>query len=172
MKRKMNLAFAIPFSVMVGMLAGGGALAQDAPVKAKVEGEVVQVMEQTRAGELGNLDAVMVRTRKGEQVRLLLGEAGSCVGCVQVGDRVRVRLMKNGVTADGYQVRAMKVQRTGETTRFRNTAGELMRLQARDRTQDGTGQHDRVRDQDRTHRPSAAGTGGGSGGGTKGGGRR
>ena len=148
MRTKPN--YSIPIAVLVGLLAGAGAAAQDSP--ARVEGEVVRVMQQTRAGEPANLDAVMVRTRNGERMRLLLGQAGDCPGCVQVGDQVRARLMKGGSSADGHQVRTMKVQRTGERTRFRNASGELLRTRSRNGTGDGSGTNDRARSRDNRHR--------------------
>jgi hypothetical protein len=155
--------FAISFAVLVGMSAGAATLAQETP--AEIEGEVIQLTQQTRNGEPGGLDAVMVRTRQGERVRLLLGEAGSCEGCVRVGDQVRARLSKNGATGDAYQVRAMKVKRTGEKIRFRDASGQLLRDRFREQ----------ARDRDRIHQP-ATGNGGrggvGSRGGAKGSGRR
>ena len=52
---------------------GAPSMAADEPPE-QVQGEVVQVMQQT--GNAGELDTLMIRTSQGEQIHLALGEAG------------------------------------------------------------------------------------------------
>jgi len=141
-----------------------------------IDGEVVQVMQQTE--NAGELDALMVRTSQGEQIRLLLGQGGSSAGHVQVGDRVRAKLSAGENAGAGYRVQSMKVRRTGETLRYRNAAGEMVQAQSRARYRDGSGSGAQDRTRARIHEPGSGDCSGpcagGSGGrqGRGGGGRR
>jgi hypothetical protein len=100
-----------------------------------VQGTVIGSVEVAGGGHEAALDSVRVRTRDGETVRLMLGPAGSCAGCVHDGDRIRARVMAN--THNGTaQVRTMQVRRSGERLAFRNQAGEL--VLARNRACDGS----------------------------------
>jgi hypothetical protein len=110
-----RLAIAVALFLALG--AGSAVLAEDAPNPPKFKGEVIQVMQQTRtgAGNEGEFDSVMIRTRQGEQMRLVLGEAGSSQGQIRAGDQVRVRLSAGGPAEDGYRVQTMRVRRTGES---------------------------------------------------------
>ena len=147
-----------------------------------IKGEVVQVQKQVRTQNGGEYDQLTIRTRQGEQMRLRMNLPDDCEGCVQNGDRVRVRLM-GGDSAEGAQtVREMKVRRTGETYRLQgeaggaNGSGELRRVQSRSGGDAANGSGDRVRTRTRTGSDSTSGTAtrtraGGSGG-QRGGGRR
>jgi len=141
-----------------------------------IEGEVVQVTQSVRTANEGELDALTIRTRKGEEMQLLLGKAGTSAEQFQSGDRIRARLTGDGPTADGYRVRNMKVRRTGQSIAYRDADGAMLQsqTQTRSRNHDGTGSGDqaRTRSQSRIHEP---GTGGGcpnGGGGSRGGGSR
>lgn len=168
---KTKRMFAVPLALSIGAFGAAGTLAQDTPTR--VEGEVVRVMEQARVGEPDALDSIMIRTREGVRMRLLLGEPGSCQGCVQAGDQVRVRLMKrNASTEDGYLVRSMKVERSRQGVRFRNASGELVPIQTRDRIRSqeqihrtGRGQAGTRGDRSSGGRPAGGAARGGGGGG-------
>jgi hypothetical protein len=148
--------------------------ADDAP--AKIEGEVVQIMQQT--GNAGELDTLTIRTRQGQSIHLALGEAGSSEGRVQVGDRVSARLSQGEPTEQGYPVQSMKVRRTGETLQYRDESGQMLqtRTRARLHAQDGTGPATRTqsRTRARVHEPGTGNcpNGGGSRGYRGGGGGR
>lgn len=139
----------------------------------KIRGEVVGVQRGGPAQGGGEPDRITVRTRDGETRCLLLGEAGSCPGCVEVGDRVRARVMAGEPVGAPLRVRTMRVRRTGESLTFRNEAGELVRTRDRRQEQSGTDPADagRVRQQHRGQEPGARG-GSGRGRGGAGGGRR
>jgi len=158
---------AIGLAVLLAIIAVSSAIAGDAPTK--IKGEVIQVMQHAGTGNAGELDSVMIRTRQGEQKRLLLGQSGTCEGCVQVGDQIRAQLSAGGSTDGGYQVQTMKVRRTGESLQYRNDAGELLQTQTRSRNQsrDGSAAATQNRAQDRDREP---GTGGGHSGANHGGG--
>jgi hypothetical protein len=154
---------------------GAPSMAADDP-PGKVQGEVVQVMQQT--GNAGELDTLMIRTRQGEQIHLALGEAGSSEGRVQVGDQVSARLTNGEPTEQGYPVQSMKVRRTGETLQYRDASGQMLqtRTRARVHAQDGTGPATGTRTQTRArvHEPGTGNcpNGGGSRGNRGGGGGR
>jgi len=124
-------------AVLLMALGAPSIAAGDAPEK--IEGEVVQLMQQT--GNAGELDTLMIRTRHGEQMHLALGDAGSSEGRVQVGDRISARLSGGEPTEQGYRVQSMKVRRTGETLQYRDASGEMLQTRARSRehSQNGTG---------------------------------
>jgi len=174
---------AIATALVLAMGAGSAVLAEDAPSQRKIKGEVIQVMQQTRTGtgNAGEFDSVMIRTRQGEQMRLVLGEAGSNQGQIQAGDQVRVRLSAGGPTEDGYRVQTMNVRQTGQSFQYRDASGEMLQTQTRSRGQNGsgtaTGTQSQTRTRDRTHQPATGssgancrGGGGGGGGGNSGGG--
>lgn len=142
----------------------------------EVRGEVVEVMQSTRNG--GEFDALRIRTRQGEEMRLLLGGAGTAAG-LRAGDRVRARLAAGGPSDQGYPVRSMRVRRTGQTLQFRDASGNPVqdRLRDRDRSRDGSGSGSswQIRSRSRLHDPgagacprSAAGRAGGGGRGGRG----
>lgn len=173
-----RLAIAIALLLAIG--AGSAVLAEDAPSPRKIKGEVIQVMQQTRTGtgNAGEFDSVMIRTRQGEQMRLVLGEAGSSQGQIQAGDQVRARLSAGGPTEDGHRVQTMNVRRTGESFQYRDASGEMLQTQIRSRGQNGSGAatQSQTRTRDRTHQPGTGNSGancrggGGGGGGNSGGG--
>jgi len=177
----MKTAFMIALAGLLASLAGPGVVAEETPPK--IKGEVVQVMQQTGTRNEGELDALMIRTRQGEEMKLLLGEAGTSQGHVQEGDRVSVALSAGEPTQDGYRVRAMKVRRTGQSVEYRSAEGEMVRTQTRIRARntDGTGDatQTQTRSRARIHEPGTGnrqngggGSRGGGGGGRGGGGRR
>lgn len=147
------------------------------------EGEVVQVQERVRTENGGEQHQIVVRTRAGEQLRFELGAAGTCDGCVQVGDQVRVRTQSRseaspaapGPGGEPAQVaRQLAVGRTDSIYTFRNRGGEAIPPRVRSGasrtpggTQGGTGDLDRLRSRDRLCDP---GTGGGTGAGHRHGG--
>jgi hypothetical protein len=140
----------------------------------EVRGEVVEVLQQTRNG--GEFDALRIRTRQGEEMRLLLGDAGSAAG-LQAGDRVRARLMAGDPWDQGYPVRSMRVRRTGQTLQFRDASGNPVRDRShvRDRSRDGSGSGSswQLRSRSRMHEPGTGacprGATGRAGGGGRGG---
>lgn len=158
-------------AILVVLLVGGfpAAAAHGDDTPEVVKGEVVRLMQQT--SNQGELDALQIRTRHGETMQLLLGEAGSSEGRVQEGDRIRARLSDGEPAGEAYRVRSMKVRRTGEKLQYRDASGEMLQMQTRDRFQDGTGAatQSRTQNQHRIHEP---GTGGSGGHGHRGGGKR
>ena len=132
-----------------------------------VKGEVVQVQIQQRqqTGNHGEFDHLMIQTREGAQMRVRLGEGGSCEGMVAEGDQVRLRLMAGGPVDGAFQARNMKVRRTGESYQFRNEAGDLVRVRTRTRSQDGTGDGIQVRPRSGSHAQSGSSSGRGRHGG-------
>lgn len=157
--------------VILSLAAVSAPLAANDAVK--IRGEVVGVQQGVPAQGGGEPDRITVRTRDGETRCLLLGKAGSCPGCVAVGDRVRARVMAGDPMGEPLRVRTMRVRRTGESLTFRNEAGELVRTRARRQEQSGTAPADtgRVRQQHQGQEPGARG-GSGRGRGGAGGGRR
>jgi len=160
-------------AMLAGLLAALGVppvVADDAP--AKVEGEVIQVVQRTE--NAGDLDTLRIRTRQGEEMRLVLGAAGSTAGSVQAGDRIRARLSNGGPTEQGYCVQSMKVRRTGQTLRYRNASGDVLQTQVRsrdrDRDRDGTGSGTAAQDRTRAriHEPGTGGCSGGDRGASRG----
>jgi len=147
------------------------------------EGQVVQVQERVRTENGGEQHQITVRTREGEQLRFQLGAAGSCDGCVQVGDQVRVRTMSRSQAGQAEQgpqggqaqvARQLAVNRTDRVYTFRNRAGEAIPPRVRSgagrastTSPGGVGDLDRQRDRDRIHDP---GNGGGAGAGHRHGG--
>jgi len=148
----------------------------------KVKGEVVQIQNQVRTQNGGEYDQLTIRTRQGEQMRLRLHLPADCDGCVQNGDRVRVRLMDGGSEESAHMVREMKVRRTGAKYQFQgeaggaNGSGERVGAQTRSGGDGANGSGERVRTRTRTGSESANGTStrtrSGGTGGQRGGGRR
>ncbi len=145
---------------------------------ASYEGEVIQVQERVRTANGGERDELRIRTREGEELRLHLGAAGACAGCVQVGDQVRIRTTRRTSEGEALQVRRMAVRRTGQEHAFCDRSGRPIATESRasawrgagDR---GAGDQDRLRDRDRIHDPGSgrAGAGGGPRAGGGGGGQ-
>ena len=159
-------------AVLAGLLAAlvvPPVVADDVP--AKVEGEVIQVLQRT--GNAGDLDTLRIRTRQGEEMRLVLGAAGSAAG-LQAGDQIRARLSNGGPTEQGYRVQSMQVRRTGQTLQYRNVSGDVLQTQLRsrdrDRYRDGTGTGTAAQDRTRAriHEPGTGGCPGGQRGGSRG----
>ena len=157
-------------AVLLMALGAPSIAAGDAPDK--IEGEVVQLMQQT--GNAGELDTLMIRTRQGEQMRLALGEAGTSEGRVQVGDRVSASLASGEPIEQGYRVRSMKVRRTGETLQYRDASGQMLQTQTRSRIHAGDGTGPATQTQSRTrariHEPGTGNCPYGGGSGRRGGG--
>ena len=103
-----------------------------------VKGEVIQVQQRVRTTNDGEFDHLRIRTRQGEEMQLQLGKAGSCPGCVEVGDQVRARVRGAGQGQIG-QVQSMKVRRNGSMYNYRVQNGELSQGQGRLRARDGSG---------------------------------
>lgn len=156
-------------------LAAAVALLATAGVRAETyKGEVIQVQERVRSENGGEQQQLTIRTREREELRLDLGAAGACAGCVQVGDQVRVRTTARSAQGQALEVRNMQVERTNSSYTFRTRSGQQIPTQVRTRGggnapggPGGRGDLDRTRDRDRTHAP---GTGGGSGAGNRHGG--
>jgi len=153
--------------ITTGLLLAGPVIAGQGSTT--VKGEVVRVEQMTRTAEGGPLSVATIRTRNGEQVKVNLGPAGGCEGCVQPGDQVRVRTMASDPSGELRQVRSMKVRREGQMSEYRMSQGRL--VQSRGRARDGGAgtagarDQDRTRDRDRIHTPD-------TGKGSRGGGRR
>jgi hypothetical protein len=130
----------------------------------QVKGEVVQVQKQVRTQNGGEYDQLTIRTRQGEQMRLRLHLPDDCDGCVQNGDRVRVRLMDGEAQDGGQMVREMKVRRTGATYQFQgegsgaNGNGERMSAQSRSGGDAANGTGERARARTRTGSANGSGT--------------
>ena len=111
-----------------------------------IKGEVIQVSNQLQTRNGGEFQELTLRTREGEEMRLRLERPEECNGCVQAGDRIRVRLMQGEPQDGAFMVREMKVRRTGTTYRFdaagngggTGSAGESVRTQTRTRTDAGS----------------------------------
>ena len=157
-------------AVLLAALGAPSIVAGDAPDR--IEGEVVQIMQQT--GNAGELDTLMIRTRQGEQMHLALGEAGTSEGRVQVGDRVSARLSGGESTEQGYRVQSMKVRRTGETLQYRDASGQMLQTRTRSREHAGDGTGPATQTQSRTrariHEPGTGNCPYGGGSGRRGGG--
>jgi hypothetical protein len=154
------LVAAIPTSVAAG--------------RSDVRGEVVEVRRAAQAGNPGELDQLTIRTRSGETRRLLLGEPGSCPASLAAGDQVRARVMAADGAKQSQRVRSMQVRRTGESFRFRNKSGEMVRTQNRlhDGSNAALGNGEQSRRQERGLDRTSGGGGAGRGHGGAGGGRR
>ena len=111
-----------------------------------VKGEVVQVQQRLRTANDGEVDQLRVRTRQGEELRLQLGRAGSCPGCVQVGDQIRARV-RTGADGQPAQVQSMKVRRNRAMYGYCLESGDLIRQQDRTRARDGSGAGNRSQQQ-------------------------
>jgi hypothetical protein len=127
MKHKPVIAGGIVLSLLA--LLGPAVLA--AGDSSRVEGQVLEVRKQVRADGGEASEELTIQTRQGERLRLRLGAPGACEDCVLAGDRVRVRLMAGPDPDGAFQVRTMKVRRTGSTYRYCNRAGEPLGVQER-----------------------------------------
>lgn len=103
-----------------------------------VQGEVIEVQQQTQTPTAIEDDQLWVRTRQGREVRLATGRAGGCPDCVQVGDQIRARV-RGGSEGQASQVQSMKVRRDGSMYSYRFQNGELAQSQFRQRARDGSG---------------------------------
>ena len=133
MKKQLALGIStvvLTFSATLPITAG--------PDEATVKGEVVQVQQRVRTENDGSVDQLEVRTRQGQELRLQMGKADSCPGCVQVGDQIRARV-RTGSDGQASQVRSMKVRRDGSMRSYRFQNGELALNQTRLRARDGSG---------------------------------
>jgi len=161
-------------AILISLLAFVAAISTHVSAgQADVRGEVVQIRRAEQVGNHGELDQLTIRTRTGETRRLLLGEPGSCPASLETGDQVRVRTMAGDGGSEGQRVRAMYVGRTGESFKFRNKSGEMVRTQTRlrDGSSAASGVGEQSRRQQRGQDRIASG-GGGRGQGGAGGGRR
>ena len=145
------------------------------PSYQKVKGEVIQVQQQQQTQNQDEFDHLMIRTRQGEEMRLRLGAAGQCDGCVQVGDQIRARV-RQGSSGQAGQIDSMKVKRNGEMFAYKNQGGQMVGVQKRLRDGSGAG-HQRGNNQGAGNgncrgggNRGARGGGGGNGGGGGGGG--
>ncbi|UCF66964.1 MAG: hypothetical protein JSV80_14430 [Acidobacteriota bacterium] len=98
-----------------------------------IEGEVVQVKNRVRTHNQGEFHQIRVRTQQGQEIPLMLGQAGSCQNCVNEGDQVRVRTMNRGEADEPLRVRTMQNMTTGEGHKFRSRSGDLIQVQTRTR---------------------------------------
>lgn len=103
-----------------------------------VKGEVIQVQQRIRTENDGELDQLRIRTRQGQEMRLQMGKAESCPGCVEVGDQIRARV-RTGADGQAAQVQSMQVRRDGSMYSYRFQNGELAQSQTRMRARDGSG---------------------------------
>ncbi len=118
----------------------------DTQERGTLTGEVVQVRQSVRTENEGALDEIRVRTQQGEESWVRLGLADPSGQQWQVGDKVRARFV--GLAKDGQAVNAVKVHnyRTGRTERIRSGDGTQLRLQTRERLQDGSGNGTQTRE--------------------------
>lgn len=122
---------------LTGLLSTAPGWAQQS--SRKVQGEVIQVQQQQQTQNQGEFDHLMIRTRQGEEMRLRLGAAGQCQGCVQVGDQIRARVMRgSGGQAD--RIQSMKVKRNGEMFAYKHQDGQMVGIRQRLRDGSGAGQ--------------------------------
>ena len=98
-----------------------------------VEGEVIEVrlQQETQTRNRAELNELTIRTRERQELRLLLGD-GPCAGCPQVGDRIRVRLMRQiGPDDELCEVRALRNLTRRERLKVRDGSGNLVRTRDR-----------------------------------------
>lgn len=166
--------------VALGVAGPVAAQTEDPPgPKGKLEGEVVAVRAQARVHNQGEVTEIQVRTRTQEHYWLQLGPAEQYGNAVQVGDRVRLRVMA-GAEGEPAMVQSMFNYRNGARLRIRDGSGEMIQQRLRDQT--GTGIQAQEKEQEQHRRGDTQGTarqnggtrgggGGSNGGGGKGGGR-
>lgn len=149
-------------------LAAWPAVAQQTPGKnGKLAGEVIEVRQSNATRNQGALTEIRVRSEQRQDTWLRLGRADEMGQRVQVGDRIRARVMAGG-TGEPLNVHSLRNETTGEKLRLRTDDGTLFRQRDRDRDQTRDQARDRDRDRDRIHQPGSAG---GQGGGHPRGGR-
>lgn len=107
-----------------------------------IQGQVLEVREQAQMQGGTHCTEMLVRTQQGDQMRVRLGEAGTCPGCVMQGDQVRLNLMSGGPVDGAYQAQSMKVRRTGNNYMIRNQQGDLIHTRDQMQLRDGTGAGD------------------------------
>jgi len=131
---KKQLAPVISTLLLISSATLSTAASQD---EVTVKGEVVQVQQRVRTENDGEFDQLKIRTRQGQEMRLQMGKAEGCPGCVQVGDQIRARVRSS---ADGQaaQVQSMKVRRNGSMQSYRLQNGELTQNESRVRARDGS----------------------------------
>jgi hypothetical protein len=126
---------AVPADAGGGSGKGGG----------KVKGHVVKVEQQVRTQNDGGSTRLTIRTRKGDEMQLHLGNSENCQGCVQVGDRIQARLQSKQGPNGGHQVQSMKVRRDGQMFSLQNNgAGSMVRRQAGPGNGSGAGQKNQI----------------------------
>jgi hypothetical protein len=131
--------------ISIGITLGFAMLLVALPAAAKrhyVEGHVikVQLQQQVATQNRDELNELTIRTREGQELRLLLGR-GPCDACPRVGDRVRARLMKEVHAADEPQlcdVRKLRNLTRHEQLRVRDRSGNLVTTRHRARLGDGS----------------------------------
>ena len=105
----MKVLFTVP--VITPLAIVGTQQARATPQRTvTVKGEVIQVQQSIRTQSSGEIDQIRIRTRQGEEMSLRLGKRGSCNGCLQVGDRIRVRVRTKGPGQRGT-VQKLRLQR-------------------------------------------------------------
>jgi hypothetical protein len=176
MRPKAALTFTLVLGLSMASVPAGAR--QD---ETTVKGEVIQVQQRARTENDGELDHLRIRTRQGEEMRLQLGKAGTCEGCVQAGDQIKARV-RQGTDGAPAKVQSMQVRRQGALYSYRYQNGELVQNQARPRAQDGSGvgNHNAMRQRQQIHTAGSGscagggagnrGSGVGGGGGSRGGG--
>ena len=132
---KKQLVLAISTFLLIFSATLPTAASQD---ETTVKGEVVQVQQRVRTENDSEFDQLRIRTRQGQEMRLQMGKADTCPGCVRVGDQIRARV-GGGTNGQAAQVQSMKVRRNGSMYSYRFQNGELAQSQARLRARDGSG---------------------------------
>jgi len=124
---------------VVAIVAAGTATADEPGVKNRrmtMNGEIVAVRQQTQLQNQGEVFEIKIRTQNREEHWLQLGPGETFGDAVQQGDRVRVRLMRQGA-GEPAQVQTMLNYRSGERIRVCDGTGAM--IQQRDRLRDGSG---------------------------------
>lgn len=129
--RPLHLALVMAFALVIAP-AWAGKNAQT------IQGYVIKVEQQVSTQNDGQFDQLRIRTRQGEEMQLKLGQAGSCQGCVQVGDRIRAQVMMGG--NGEAQIQSMQVRRNREMYGYHLEAGTLVRTRSQLRDGSGLGQ--------------------------------
>ncbi len=152
MKQERWILGAVFLTILSAATAGAATAAQE---RGTLAGEIMEVRQSVRTENEGAFDEIRVRTREGQDTWVRLGPANRSQERWQVGDRVRARFV--GGAANGQAVDAVSARnyRTGTTERIRSGDGTRLRLQTRDRLQDGSGSGTQARERrrDRIHEP-------------------
>jgi hypothetical protein len=167
-EKTMRIVRTFILAAAAAALAAWPAVAQQTPGKnGKLAGEVIEVRQSNATRNQGALTEIRVRSEQRQDTWLRLGRADEMGQRVQVGDRIRARVMAGG-TGEPLNVHSLRNETTGEKLRLRTDDGTLFRQRDRDRDQTRDQARDRDRDRDRIHQPGSAG---GQGGGHPRGGR-